>query len=106
MQGQLFVGAIDGTHIPIVGTNNICRKGFCFPAIHLQGVCDRYLLFTYVFHRYFVMFMTEQSIEIVHFIVLSRISQVRTIYWEIQIFIEYAKIPIVIMATYQWNEKK
>lgn len=58
------VGAIDGPYIPILGTNNIqihtsVGRGFCFPAIHLQGVCDRYLMFTYVFYWYLVLCMSE-----------------------------------------------
>jgi hypothetical protein len=51
------VGAIDGTHIPILGPgptafrdSYICRKGF--PAIQLQGVCDTNLMFVDVFCAY------------------------------------------------------
>ncbi|XP_070183209.1 uncharacterized protein [Littorina saxatilis] len=46
------VGAIDGTYIKIPGTRDayICRKGF--PAMHLQVVCDKDLLFLDVFMGY------------------------------------------------------
>ncbi|XP_070198716.1 uncharacterized protein [Littorina saxatilis] len=50
------VGAIDGTYIKIPGTRDenrdayICRKGF--PAMHLQVVCDKDLLFLDVFTGY------------------------------------------------------
>lgn len=81
------VGALDGTYIPISGPTTfrdsyICRKGF--PAMHLQAVCDSSLRFLDVYRDIQVLSMTLESTEIALFMMLSRISQVSTIYWEIQ----------------------